>query len=458
MSSSRKTPVEAVPEDHTGERPITTAPVSDVSFVDGKLTSDVAPARAARTEPPTLVTLAQEDLLRLAGALPVEAGAEAVARAVAETIRDVAAPAAVAIVLQRESDTIVISALPFEQRDFELQNPGSGRREGPPQRLFPATVDEWILPLTAPFAGTSLHLADLSSAAASRRDPLRNRQLAELAERTALVLTGGLLAAHRLATGRVDDGQLRALQARIVQSEKLASVGQIAAKVVHELNNPLTAIVTYAGFLTKKLARAGHDEADVERLRRIGESADRILRFSRELTTYARPNEETASLVSVQEVVERAVVFCEHVVVEHNVRVATRIHPDAPAIVGRRGQLTQVFVNLVTNACHAIQDAGRAEDGRIEIEISVGDTGGVRVSVADNGNGISPENVVRIFDPFFTTKTEGRGTGLGLSIVRSIVEAHGGRVWVRSVSGSGAAFIIELSVGHERGHDRGRDA
>ena len=455
---SRKPPIEALsplsPDEHTGERPITAAPVSDVGYVDGaraqKATSDVAPMRFARTEPPTIVTLAQEDLLRLAGALPVGDGEEAVARAVAETIRELAAPAAVAIVLRRESDTIIIDAMPFELREIELATHTD--REEPPQRLFPTTVaDEWIIPMTAPFAGTSLHLADL---APRGRDPLRSRQLAELAERAALVLAGGLFAARRLAVGRVDGGQLRALQARIVQSEKLASVGQIAAKVVHELNNPLTAIVTYAGFLTKKLERAGHDEADVERLRRIGESADRILRFSRELTTYARPNEETASLVSVQEVVERAVVFCEHVVVEHGVRVATRVHPDVPAIVGRRGQLTQVFVNLVTNACHAIQDAGRAEDGGIEIEIAVGDTGGVRVSVADNGHGISPENVIRIFDPFFTTKTEGRGTGLGLSIVRSIVEAHGGRVWVRSVLGSGSSFVVELAKNDDVGHHR----
>jgi two-component system, NtrC family, sensor kinase len=442
VSISRKTPVEHLPDEHTGERAITSPPVSDVSVVE-RLTSDVAPARIARTEPPTLIALGQEELLRLAGSLPVEDGVEAVARAVAETIREAASPAAVAIVLRGEGDATIIPSVPFDLRDVELT---ASAEDGPPRRLFGSATDEWIVPLAAPFEGTSLHVADLSG---RTRDPLRSRQLAELSERAALVLTSGLLAARRVASGRVDSAHLRALQARIVQSEKLASVGQIAAKVVHELNNPLTAIVTYSAFLTKKLERAGHEEADVERLRRIGESADRILRFSRELTTYARPNEETASLVSIQEVIERAVVFCEHVLMEHRIRVQTKVDPQTPPVVGRRGQLTQVFVNLVTNACHAIQDASRAEDGRIEIEISAAESGGVRVSVADNGNGISPEHVIRIFDPFFTTKTEGRGTGLGLSIVRSIVEAHGGRVWVRSVVGSGSSFIVELTKSHE---------
>jgi signal transduction histidine kinase len=134
--------------------------------------------------------------------------------------------------------------------------------------------------------------------------------------------------------------------------------------------------------------------------------------------------------------------------------VNVSLDASTPAVVGRRGQLTQVFVNLVTNACHAIQDAGRGENGKIEITSTPLDDGGVRIVVGDNGKGISPENVIRIFDPFFTTKTEGRGTGLGLSIVRSIVEGHGGRVWVRSVVGSGTSFVVELRRQSGRAEER----
>jgi two-component system, NtrC family, sensor kinase len=139
------------------------------------------------------------------------------------------------------------------------------------------------------------------------------------------------------------------------------------------------------------------------------------------------------------------VVFCEHVIEELGIKVVTHIDTTIPPIFGRRGQLTQVFVNLVTNACHAIQEAGRGDGGVIDIVAETMADGGVRIAVGDNGKGISPENVVRIFDPFFTTKAEGRGTGLGLSIVRSIIDGHGGRVWVRTVVGRGSSFVVEFA-------------
>ncbi|MGZ3424659.1 MAG: sensor histidine kinase [Polyangiales bacterium] len=443
--STRKTPLGAPEEDDraTGPRTISDAPI-DVLPSEGSewptLPSDVAPTRrrVGPTDPPAVIALGQEELLRLAVELPVEEGSEAVMRVVCEAVRDVIAPAAVGVRFIQAGQLRVVVARSAEVRDAEVV------REvdlgGPPRRMFPSLCDEWIVPLPTPFDGFSMHLAD----GRPSTDPMRSRSLAELAERSALLLATGLRAAMRLETARVDGAHLRALQARVIQSEKLASVGQIAAKVVHELNNPLTAIVTYSAFLTKKLERANHDEGDVERLRRIGESADRILRFSRELMTYARPNEETPGLVAVHEVMERAVLFCEHIIAELGIEVSTTLDPSTPPVVGRRGQLTQVFVNLVTNACHAIQDAGRTEGGRIEISSTGLDEGGVRIMVGDNGKGISPENVIRIFDPFFTTKAEGRGTGLGLSIVRSIVEGHGGRVWVRSVVGSGTTFVVEL--------------
>lgn len=410
------------------------------------LQSDVVPVRAmaARsTEPPTMIAVGQAELMRVAGRLPLESGPEAVARTLATAVAEAVAPCVVAIVLpQVRGEPVVALGFSAEVVEVDVANPKGGG--GAPHRMFPRLSDEWIVPLPSPWDGCSLHVAD-ATPPRPLRDPLRSRGLCDLAERAALVLSTALDATQRLEATRVDGEQLRSLQARIVQTEKLASIGQIAAKVVHELNNPLTAIVTYAGFLTKKLERSGHDPADVERLHRIGESADRILRFSRELTTYARPHEETPMPVEMREVVDRAVVFCEHILAEYGVAIETKVDPHTPPVLGRRGQLIQVFVNLVTNACHAVQDAQRGERGRIEIAIEPVGQGGARVSISDNGNGISPENVIRIFDPFFTTKSEGRGTGLGLSIVRSIVEAHGGRVWVRSVVGSGSAFIVELA-------------
>jgi signal transduction histidine kinase len=368
----------------------------------------------------------------------------AIARAVCEALRDAVPSVAVGAIVRVPDGQRVVTALSREASSVVLQIDPSG--DGPPRRMFPALADEWIVPLGGPADSSSgrgsLHVAD----ALAGRDGPRSALLADLVERGALVLAAGLAGADALSSQRDDTAHVRALQARVIQGEKLASVGQIAAKVVHELNNPLTAIVTYASYLTRKLDRSGLDPADVERLRRIGESADRILRFSRELTADARPDEESAGLVAMAEVVDRAVVFCEHLVSGSGIHVAVRHDPAVPPTVGLRGQLTQVFVNLLTNACHALQDAGKAEDGLVEIHSTLTEDGRVQVSVADNGQGVSPENVVRIFDPFFTTKAAGRGTGLGLSIVRSIVEQHGGRVWVRSIVGSGTTFVVELPV------------
>jgi two-component system NtrC family sensor kinase len=418
--------------------------------------SGVAPARKPRRHNtgrrlPLERGTGLEEFLRLAGLLPVDQGLEAVARAVCDLVRALRPSCAVGVVLPGEGAAgdplyVVVAPLlpsiePVTSQALGTPLPGQlAPRDTDPNRLFPGIEDEWIVPLAAPFEGVSLHVA--GSAGEAEGDAASALQ--ELVERAAVLLASGLRGAERLRATRGESTQLRELQARIVQSEKLASVGQIAAKVVHELNNPLTAIVSYADFLTKKLGRAQHDPGDIERLRRIGESAERILQFSRDLTTYASPRDEPLASIALRDVLERAVLFCEHVASEHHVTVEVDIDDAAPRIVGRRGQLTQVFVNLLTNACHAVHDAGRGDGGKVVIVLHPRDGGGACVSVGDNGDGISPQNLVRVFDPFFTTKAEGRGTGLGLSIVRSIVEEHGGRVWARSVVGTGTQFIVEL--------------
>jgi len=449
-------------------RPVATSdpPISDVKRTQAFPTpSDVAPTRkptgsalhrtSTRPPPPRMPDEATrstqlEALARLACNLPIEQGVEAIASALCATLHDAVPDTAIGVVVAgegRDGDPLIVTtAAPHSQRAITRPTPGV------PSRLFPTLDDEWVVVLPVPFEGASVHVADFAAEQPSGnertgREPLgagdpRARLLSDAAERAAILLGAALSAVQKLRAGKGDGSEIRELQARIIRSEKLASVGQIAAKVVHELNNPLTAIVTYADFLTKKLERDGHDPADVERLRRIGESADRILRFSRDLTTYSRPN-ETAVPLAIHEVLDRAVVFCDHILTEFGIRVVSRVDPATPMVQGLRGQLTQVFVNLITNAAHAIQDAGR-DEGEILIVADVGADGSARISVGDNGNGISPENVVRVFDPFYTTKPEGRGTGLGLSIVRSIIEGHSGRIWVRSVQGAGTEFIVEL--------------
>jgi signal transduction histidine kinase len=252
--------------------------------------------------------------------------------------------------------------------------------------------------------------------------------------------------------GRVDTvvaiGQdvtaLLSLQRQVVQAEKLATLGQLAAGVVHELNNPLTSIIVYADYLAKKLGREGADVQDVTKLHKILEGSERILRVSRDLVAYARPANEQYDLLSMNEVAEQSLSFCEHVLKKAKATATKELAPDLPPIYGIRGQLQQVFINLITNASHAMKDGG----GTITLRTSDVGGGCVVVEIQDDGTGISEADQPRIYEPFFTTKSDGRGTGLGLSIVKNIIEKHQGDIQFHSTPGVGTTFRIMLPCGH----------
>ncbi len=241
-----------------------------------------------------------------------------------------------------------------------------------------------------------------------------------------------------IAIGR-DLAEVRQLEEQVIQAEKLATLGQLAAGVVHELNNPLTGITVYGEFLLRKAEREGRDPAEVEKLRRIVEAAERILRFTRDLVTYARPSSGEPQRLSIHDVLDQAVVFCEHVLRSAGVEVERDYAGSLPPVAGVRDQLGQVFVNLVTNACHAMP-----RGGRITLRTDAPEPGVVRVQVCDEGEGIAPEHLSRIFEPFFSTKSRDRGTGLGLSIVRNIVVQHGGEIEVHSQPGQGTTFELRF--------------
>jgi PAS domain S-box-containing protein len=241
-----------------------------------------------------------------------------------------------------------------------------------------------------------------------------------------------------------DQTQLRALQEKAEQAQRLAEMGRLAAAVVHELNNPLTAVTAYAESLVSKLTVSGHDPADVEKLRRILEAGQRIQRFSRDLMSYARPPRDELELLELPPVIEQSARICEPALRSANARVEQRLEP-VPPVWGIRGSLLQVFVNLLTNAAHALEPAG----GTVTIELApAGDH--VAARVKDDGPGMPPEVKRRAFEPFFTTKPTGKGSGLGLSIVQGIVSRHGGAITVESTPGQGTAFTVVLPVNRGR--------
>jgi signal transduction histidine kinase len=266
----------------------------------------------------------------------------------------------------------------------------------------------------------------------------------QLAHRALFVLVSARERA-RMAT-EIEElrAQIDERESLLTQSDKLASLGQLAAGLVHEINNPLTSILAYADFLSKR-AIARSDADDVERLRRINESAQRMLRLSRDIVSYARPSSSLLQPVVISSVIEQAFVFCEHLLEQTGVDVERRFGDGILPVRGRPEQLAQVFVNLFTNACHAMPERG----GKLSITTELTpDDAHVRIVVSDNGHGIDRENIGRVFVPFFTTKDEKHGTGLGLAIVKRIVEAHEGSVDVESDEG-GTRFSILLPAARE---------
>jgi two-component system NtrC family sensor kinase len=321
-------------------------------------------------------------------------------------------------------------------------------------RLFPEAAHERAIALPPPYGSSPAHAnagwIHLGSDDALLEDDRAPAVL--FVERAALLASDSLArvksyddAAHVLT-------ELNTMKSSMVQAEKLASLGQMAAGMVHELNNPLTSIVAYTDFMLRR-ANA-FEEQDAERIRRIAESANRMLRFTRDLVSYARPSSELTVPVLLHDAINRAIAFCEHEIATAGVVLERSFDERVSHVRGKPEQLAQVFVNLVTNACHAMaaptgfssasSSAGPSSRSPAKLTVTTERVGEAtaRVIVDDTGHGISAHHLPLVFAPFFTTKGAGKGTGLGLSIVKGIVEAHQGEISVESDSSNGTRFIL----------------
>jgi signal transduction histidine kinase len=262
--------------------------------------------------------------------------------------------------------------------------------------------------------------------------------------------TSVLRRADRTIEGVIGIGQdrerVRSLEHQVIQAEKLATLGQLAAGVVHELNNPLTAITVFGESLLGGLAR---EPEEAEQVQRILEATGRIQNLTRDLMSYARPS-GALEPGSINEVTRQALIFCEHVIAQAGARVETALADGLPRVPMVRTQIHQVLINLITNACHALKAPG----GTVEVRTALESDGQqLCIEVVDDGVGIEELDQGHIFEPFFTTKKVGKGTGLGLSIVKNIVEGHGGRVSFNSRVGGGTRFVVTLPLDAQAGKE-----
>jgi signal transduction histidine kinase len=235
------------------------------------------------------------------------------------------------------------------------------------------------------------------------------------------------------------EGANRALtEARLetIRSEKMASVGLLAAGMAHEIGTPLAGIIGYSGILAEELAG---DTEKSDYLRRILDDAARIDRLVRDLLNYARPVKPEIERIDVKEFLEDLLAMLERQGIFKRIEAILEAGEGLPALYLDRHQLMQVLMNLVMNARDAMP-----EGGKIEISASGGDGESVVIAVKDSGDGILPENIEKIFEPFFTTKEPGRGTGLGLAISARLVESFGGRIEVESGAAAGTKFTLRL--------------
>lgn len=239
------------------------------------------------------------------------------------------------------------------------------------------------------------------------------------------------------------DQEKEMMNDQVIEAGKLASVGELAAGIAHEINNPVAIMVEEAGWI-QDLLDEGLDKDDNDRevqraLSQIRNQGVRCKEITHKLLSFARKIDPTVTRLCVNELIREMAKFCEQRAKYANVRIETSLADSVPEVEASSSEMQQVLLNLVNNAIDAMDPGG----GQLDIMSRV-EADSVVVSIADTGCGIPKANLPRIFDPFFTTKPVGKGTGLGLSIIYGIINKMGGEISVRSVVDKGTVFTIRL--------------
>ncbi|MDA8078423.1 MAG: ATP-binding protein [Nitrospiraceae bacterium] len=233
-------------------------------------------------------------------------------------------------------------------------------------------------------------------------------------------------------------------QAQLIHSEKLASLGRMAAGVAHEINSPLTGIVTFGHLLLKRFPPGTEEHDDIQV---IIEQANRCSTIIRGLLGFARASAADKAHTDINDVINHALNIVKNKADFFNIKLITDFDPTLARVKADPSQLQQVFLNLIMNAADAVEGKGAITIVTKTLMDGAGDF--VEVEVRDTGPGITDENLEKIFEPFFTTKPVGKGTGLGLAVTHGIIQDHGGKIFIKTKPGEGTSFFIRLPAFRE---------
>jgi two-component system NtrC family sensor kinase len=242
--------------------------------------------------------------------------------------------------------------------------------------------------------------------------------------------------------------QLKLAHSKLLQSDRLASLGQLAASVAHEINNPISGVLNLSMLMQRIMTDDGVPRGRVSEFRKylalVTSETSRVGRIVSDLLAFSRRSKPQQSNADLNQIISSTLTLINHKLKLSNVEVVTDLPPDLPPVYCDAAQMQQVLVNLLMNGAESMYSKG---GGRLTVTTRpAADRGSVVISVSDTGEGIREENLPKIFDPFFTTKPEGKGVGLGLAVLYGIVDAHHGEISVQSKVGQGTTFTLTLPV------------
>lgn len=347
-------------------------------------------------------------------------------------------------VIEGSADGVII----HREGRFVYVNPAFGKMVGfGTEELAGQRVMDRVHPDSRELVNTTWRMAE-------HKEVRSENQLVDVLHRDGRTITveavpGGYIdfegAPARLVAVR-DVTERRATQAQLLLSDRLASMGTLAAGVAHEVNNPLGYLMANLEFVAERFDAVVRDDAAdkaelATALEEARDGAERVRAIVSDLNKFARAGSDTEGPVDLGGVIERAIVMTSNEL-RHRARLTCEVAPALPTVWGVSGRLGQVFVNLLMNAAQSLP-VGRVDENDVRVR-AWAEADEVVVEVSDSGSGIPAEVIGRVFDPFFTTKGVGEGTGLGLSICHSIVTGLGGRIEVDSLDGSGTVVRVVL--------------